>query len=549
VPRTFWILAACGSLFVLSNKPFAASLQPVAFAGQQAPGLPIGVTYDRLWGIALNSAGQVAFNAVLEGNGITSANDTSLWSQQGGSLGLVAREGERAPGTPDGVNYANFGSALGSAAPDWNDSGQIAFRARLSGPGISDENDLGIWFGESGSMSLVVRDGNPVPGMPDGFRFLGLIDSFMDSAGNLAIFASAGQGMIGPNGPYTFGVWGGNPHSLAVVAHEGAEAPGMAGGITFDSFYFDPLRFSSGGHVGLQADVTGPGVEGYNRSVIWSGTLDALQFLARTGMDAPGTESGTTFGSFGRHTINANGKTTFDAYLGGPGVTAINRWGLYSDISGSLELVARTGEQAPGTPDGVYFAEDFEAATNAAGHILFWNSLAGPGVVDTSDYINAGGIWSNASGAFSLVTRLGDHMPGTPSGVFLGEFDGATMNELGQAAFTGWLDGPGIDRSRNSGVWAQNRRGVLRLIGRAGDWLEVAPGDTRQIEDIFLTAINDRGQLAIWAGFTDRSQGIFISNMVAIPEPTLPAFMVSALMTLFIRRPTARLDAKVQEVE
>ena len=395
---------------------------------------------------------------------------------------------------------------------------------------------MGIWSGQTGSLALVARDGHHVPGMPDGFRFLGLDDPLLDTAGNIVFNATAGEGVVGPNGPYTQGIWAGNPLALGVIARQGGDVPDMPDGFKYAGFYFNSLELSSNGHMGLQADVIGPDVDGYNRSVIWSGTPDSLQFATRGGMHAPGTEAETIFAFFGRHAVNGNGRTTFNAYLGGPSVSETTQYGLWSNMSGSLELVVRSGDHAPGTPDGVYFDDDFAPVTNSAGHIMFWTSLAGPDVVNTSNYSNKWGIWSNASGQLSLVARNGDHMPGTPSDVFLEELDGAVMNELGQTAFVGWLDGPGIVRNRNSGVWAQDRHGVLHLIARAGEMLDVAPGDTRQIEIIHLTGLNDRGQLALSARFTDGSQGIFISNRVAIPEPSLFALIAPVLLIILVHR-------------
>jgi hypothetical protein len=131
------------------------------------------------------------------------------------------------------------------------------------------------------------------------------------------------------------------------------------------------------------------------------------------------------------------------------------------------------------------------------------------------------GIWSNAFGSLSLVARLGDAMPGGPEGSYLEDFDGAKMNELGQTAFVGFLDGATVDRSKNTGVWAQDSNGILHLIARAGEVLEVGPGDFRQVKVVGLGGINDLGQIAVLARFVDGSQGMFLSNLVAVPEPGL----------------------------
>jgi hypothetical protein len=80
-----------------------------------------------------------------------------------------------------------------------------------------------------------------------------------------------------------------------------------------------------------------------------------------------------------------------------------------------------------------------------------------------------------------------------------------------------------VDVPNNEGIWATDRNGLLRLIVRKGDPVEVA--------------FNDRGQLAFGAGFTDGSSGIFISDLVAIPEPVSFALTGSALAVLILFLP------------
>ena len=70
----------------------------VAFQGSQAPGLPDGVTFRRLPAgltpLLVNSAGVVAFIAVVEGDGVNFNNDEGLWAGSPGSIRLVARLGD-----------------------------------------------------------------------------------------------------------------------------------------------------------------------------------------------------------------------------------------------------------------------------------------------------------------------------------------------------------------------------------------------------------------------------------------------------------------------
>ena len=119
--------------------------------------------------------------------------------------------------------------------------------------------------------------------------------------------------------------------------------------------------------------------------------------------------------------LNNAGQTAFRAGLTGSGVDSTNDRGIWSEGSGSLALVARSGSQAPGTPSGVNFdaASIRSPVLNDAGQTAFRAGLTGSGV----DSTNNQGIWSEGSGSLALVARSGSQAPGTPSGVNFSGFD------------------------------------------------------------------------------------------------------------------------------
>ena len=99
----------------------------------------------------------------------------------------------------------------------------------------------------------------------------------------------------------------------------------------------------------------------------------------------------------------------------------------------------------------------------------------------------------------------------------------------------------------DEGIWAQDIDGTLRLILRKGDLLDVdnGPGiDLRTVDGLaaslnyeegfdFAKSFNDRGEFALYASFPGFSQGVFVSNLVAVPEPVdLPP--VGALLATWL---------------
>jgi hypothetical protein len=172
---------------------------------------------------------------------------------------------------------------------------------------------------------------------------------------------------------------------------------------------------------------------------------------------------------------------------------------------------------------------------NDAGQTAFLAFHTGDGSIGTRSSI----CWESPEG-LTLVARSGDHAPGTPDGVvFMSSLDSAfnqpLLNNSGQIAFFGRTN-------YGRGIWATDRSGTLQLIARVGDLMEVAPGDVRRILDLgFASSVsvspgdrsfNDRGQIVFRASFAG-SSGIFVSNAVAVPEPTVTLLSACCALILF----------------
>jgi len=210
----------------------ANGLSLVAYEGGQAPGTPLGTQFDGSFAPLLNDTGQVGFNAILKrGTGdadlsnhrgvwVADANGAQLvirtggevpdtpssvfsgsqgertfndvgqiaiavdvenqagnlrqegvWAGSAGSVVRVAFENEEAPGVAPGL----FGSPVRDftfISPVINDSGQLAFKARLdeTSAQVDISNNEGVWMGQAGNLTLVARAGDRAPGTPNGQR-------------------------------------------------------------------------------------------------------------------------------------------------------------------------------------------------------------------------------------------------------------------------------------------------------------------------------------------------------------------------------------------
>src|SRR5262249_41549463 len=151
-----------------------------------------------------------------------------------------------------------------------------------------------------------------------------------------------------------------------------------------------------------------------------------------------------------------------------------------------------------------------------------WATLTGTGVTSGNNQ----GIWIGDALDLTLVARTGNQAPGTPTGVQFSNLGRQTVNSAGQIAFRAGLTGTGVGAANNLGIWATDQNGTLQFIARTGSQLEIAPGVFRTISDLGIaldsgnsdgraSAFNDLGQLVFWASFTNGTQGVLVSNQVA----------------------------------
>lgn len=518
--------------------PLAAEVtfETRVLSGIQAPGTASGVTFDHLGYPTINAAGQIAFLGHVNDTDVnTPIPDGGIWSETAGSIGnpgLVALEGDTAPGTPPDVKFSGF------AGPVLNDAGQIAFRAVIQGPGVDHTNNFVIWSQAAGANSpleLIVRDGDAPPDTPPDVAFTGISTPILNRAGQIAF--SAQLSTLSSNGFSDRGFWSnalGPLGNIKPVVRTGDSAPGTKPGITFSHIDTGISVVNDVGQIAFWAQLTGPDVDRNNDTGIWSevaGSPGKFKLVARTGDKAPGTKSGVTFRRFTSLAFNDAGQTAFRGRLTGTGVDGTNNEGVWSEAAGSpgkLRLVARTGDAAPGTGRGVVFGRlKWAPALNNDGQIAFRGMLSGTGV----DKSNSDGIWSKAAGSagkLRLVARTGDAAPGAGAGVVFSRLQwDPVLNNAGQIAFRGELFGAGVDLSNNAGIWITDADGQPTLIIQKGDLLDVDNDslneEIRTVASININweydqpaFFNDAGQLAFRATFTDGTEGIFVAT---IPSP------------------------------
>ena len=513
----------------LSALSIADEVRTVVLAGQPVPGTTDGtVIRGFLDPPTLNNAGQTAFTAALT-DGISGSFVRSVFSEGSGKLQLVARAGTQAPGAPVESDFSSF-----TSFPILNDGGSVAFGAHVRTP-LRNSSLSGIWNEESGILGAEILRGTSAPGTVNDFGVLinGIV--LLNSAGDIASkFTLEGNGVNSSN---DIGIWATNSGTLGLVARDGDQVPGEAAGVLFDGIG-EPV-LNDAGQLAFTIGLVGPSVDDSNNFAILFGTPGSVEIKVRRGDVAPGTASSTLFTGFGKPKINALGDIAFNAFLAGGEVDANGKWSIWSESNGVFELLAQAGSPAPGVSDNVDFLSfGFFPEINDAGQVAFEARLTGsdvnilneksiwlktvgvpelvirggsqaPGTPAGAEFGSFGPLVLNSRGQLAFTANLFIPRQFGRDGPFFGNPEG------------------GVNSSNSSGLWATDTSGALRLIAREGDVLQIGPNDFRTVASLNFTGstgngdglasgFNDRGQIAFAAGFSDGSSGIFVSDSVSV---------------------------------
>ncbi len=290
--------------------------------------------------------------------------------------------------------------------------------------------------------------------------------------------------------------------SVETVVLSGDQIPGESSGVGFSSFVFTLPSLNDLGQVSFNVSPSG-GDENSPGGVFRSELSGELVTVVQTGAQAPSEGDEFTLGDFFGSTINNAGQTSFSAGVVGPDpvdsddfLTTLSEGsgaGLGRIVSGGVSLQGDT------------VANRGRAAFNDAGQ----SALSVIFAASSTDEA----IFIGDPSSLSQVVRTGDQAPSTNATFF--EIDSPVLNESGQVAFTGELQGAGVSAANNEGVY-RGGVGTLIQVAREGDQAPGAGAGVVFGDFAFGTVgLNNANQVAfgaelVGAGVTDaNNSGVF----------------------------------------
>jgi hypothetical protein len=296
----------------------------IARKGSQAPGfgdpnIKFGGTGTQL---ALNTSGSVGFvSPLLNGSGgVTTSNDSVMWSNNSGTLRPVAREG-------DATSFAgiNYGSSFSFIGQPMDRQGNMFFINTVTGAGVtSNVNDQVIfkYDGSSNSLAPILRRGDASFVAGASYSAFNNSNTKAMTDGSLLMCGGLNQdGTLITADNDTYIAIRKPDGSIRPVVREGGLAAafgsiGNLGGLPADAVITGSSDLASGssaitnalGQVVFQASISGTGVTANvdDRCLFAFDPNVGLILVARTGSQmTPNTGVATQFSYYG--TVNGDG--------------------------------------------------------------------------------------------------------------------------------------------------------------------------------------------------------------------------------------------------
>lgn len=299
-----------------------------------------------------------------------------------------------------------------------------------------------------------------------------------------------------------------------VIAVAGQQVPGQAPGVTYGTLANNP-SVSSSGIVAWGGALAGvPAVN--NQAAFVATSSSNIAIAGQSGTAAPGGPAGATLdlngGSNGFQTasvrINGSGTVSFVSLMTGGGtVPNTNNWGVFAGpASGSVSMIARSGQQVQGAAAGTTTGATFANGVPVVGDTVYFGSSTVGG--DTVSGTNNSVITRSTSNAFTTLVRQGN---ASPAGGNYASVSNPTLqaNASGQLLFS---SSPALYRyDPISGVT------VLHATGQAAPGTAGATyGGSAQV---FSANFNNQGQAIFTSSLTGgdvvgttNNTGVFISG-------------------------------------
>lgn len=362
----------------------------IAAVTKQAAGGLGGPLFSSLTDATINSAGTALFTASVSGSGVTSANNSGIWTGASGMSSLLLREGAGTPGNKAGTPFRPFFS------PD----GSTAYCMTRSSTGA-----VWLWKQSGGSLAPLLTAGGTI--FMSGDTSTSTISKIHSAAGMQNTAAVVNLVLkAGPNADLNSDTLIARPGILALTeAREGRQS-GISGALHAQ---LSPRLAATASRLAYSSFLTGRPVA--SNAAVFTKVLAGSPEVAAEKGEAPvgttGQFSDAKISSFVGEAVSA-GVTVMRATYKTGSSTSHGIWS-YNHSNAAKHSVAWVRGQVPGFASGVTWSRFLKTFATSDGSILFLAQIKGPGITASNDV----GFWrcTLGSNAPALLIREGQVVP------------------------------------------------------------------------------------------------------------------------------------------
>jgi hypothetical protein len=346
-----------------------ADLVLVIRGGDPAPTLP-GVTLNTATNSGIGSSvrispdGDMLWSSSLSGTGVVMTNDTAFFTGTPGSFVVAVREGDPAPGTI-GATFSSSFSSISQQSTMIDRTGRLLFKSSLTGGDVvGTTNNEGWFYGLPGSLQLILRKGDSLPGGQVAETVSPAFISQSNEAGlvllDVGLSQTLGTPPATPASDRALWLIDTVNNTKTQLVREGQAAPGTVGA-TFNnaantwSLNVSVCALTASGETFLSVELlNGDVVPGMNDVALYRAGPSGTSLLVRRGDAGVGTDG--VFNSFNAFSLRMSETGfSFQGSVSGGTSTPATDGGLWVGSASGLTLVAREGDPAPGSTGGALF--------------------------------------------------------------------------------------------------------------------------------------------------------------------------------------------------
>ncbi len=440
-------------------------VRPLVMAGDPYPAVTRSIRFAEFGVPSVSRDGKVGVSARLTGTGVTPANDTAIVRIDApGVIFPIVREGDQAPGAAPGQVFGGAGFPSGQAP--FTDivtgaNGEIVFGATLTGPGVTPDNDTGIWYYDinTGNIAMLMREDGAVALTPYTIDFALVSRPLCPGVPESPIVATlAGPGITSTNNTALvlgFPV----PAGPRLMIQEGDPVFGP-GAEVFGDFGVGSVKSHSLGApiLSMNTILRGPGVGPANDNAVFAGQyvagqLPPVPMLAREGDPAPAPFPGAVHGGLFTPPATAEPEfAVFNGRLAGPGIGNGNDEVVWWALTQSGAMLPLAAESLPVTNQPALRhagAFGFPVVT-IGGLTAVAGDLAGPGVTPG---VNDRALFRGSNTFAEVAIRRGEAIRMMPPGeTITGTFYAPAVTPTEWISTLAQLTGPSITPGVNDEV-------------------------------------------------------------------------------------------------